>query len=268
MARRGKPATASEAERRGIQSVEVSAIILSALAGAGGAIPLKQLSEIADMPPSKTHRYLSSFIRTGLVRQDTVSGYYDLGPAALELGLAALARHDVIELANTAMKELTEQTGATSILCVWGQQGPTVVRWQRARRQLVTSLGLGSILPVLSSATGQVFLSFLPRTLTEDLVTRELAGNKRAKAGPARITTKAEVTATIDKVREAMVAAVDSSVIPGLRAVSSPILDHQGQASAAITLIGTEDYFLDRAHENARALKAVCTKLSSPDKAA
>ncbi|MEM8987740.1 MAG: IclR family transcriptional regulator [Pseudomonadota bacterium] len=262
MARRGKPATASAEERRGIQSVEVSAVILSALTTAGSAVSLKELSDIAEMPPSKTHRYLSSFIRTGLVRQDEQSGHYDLGPAALELGLAALSRLDVLELAQHEMKLIAKETDLTTLLSVWGQNGPTVVRWQRARTQLVTSLGLGSVLPVTFSATGHVFLSYLPQAMTANLVSKELKASKKNTSEKNRAKTKKEVYNIIDKVRKLGHASADSSVIPGLQALAAPILDHQGEASAVITLIGPDDFIHNQNHHAATTLKAACGRLS------
>ena len=45
---------------------------------------------------------------------------------------------------------------------LWSSQGATVVRWERAAGFLVTSLGLGSVLPLLGSATGNVFLAWNP----------------------------------------------------------------------------------------------------------
>ena len=39
------------------------------------------------MSAAKAHRYLVSFQRLGLVTQDSRTARYDLGPAALKLGL-------------------------------------------------------------------------------------------------------------------------------------------------------------------------------------
>ncbi len=51
------------------------------------------------MPLGKAHRYLASFAHAGLVRQAGRSGKCDLGPQAVQLGLAAMPRNDFI---NTA----------------------------------------------------------------------------------------------------------------------------------------------------------------------
>jgi DNA-binding IclR family transcriptional regulator len=52
------------------------------------------------MSAAKAHRYLVSFQRLQLVVQDAASTRYDLGPAALKLGLASLERLDAVKLAR------------------------------------------------------------------------------------------------------------------------------------------------------------------------
>ncbi|MEO9599509.1 IclR family transcriptional regulator [Parasphingorhabdus sp.] len=262
MSRRGKPPSASEGERRGIQSVEVSTKILLALAGAGTAVPLRDLSQLTDMPSSKTHRYLSSFIRTGFVRQDPKTGRYDLGPAALKLGLAALSRFDVIDVAHDAMRELTAELGYTSLLSVWGPQGPTIVRWHRSADSLVTSLMLGSVFPLLSSATGRAFLPFLPDGLTSALITKELAANKRMVGQTHLPVKKADVQQLKNEVCDGGFATIDSTFIPGLCAIAAPILDSQGEAQAVITLIGAEHLPLLEDEATKKALAETCRSIS------
>ena len=69
----------------GIQSVEVSASLLRALAENAGPMTLTSLAKLARMSLSKAHKYLASFIRIGLVRQDNATGRYmwaDLPPSS------------------------------------------------------------------------------------------------------------------------------------------------------------------------------------------
>jgi len=77
-------------ERAGIQSVEVGFGLLQALGEAAGPLMLRDLARAANMSAAKAHRYLVSFQRLQLVVQDAATTRYDLGPAALKLGLAAL----------------------------------------------------------------------------------------------------------------------------------------------------------------------------------
>jgi DNA-binding IclR family transcriptional regulator len=49
---------------------------------------LRDLAADTGMSAAKAHRYLVSYQRLGLVLQDAGTTRYDLGPAALNLGLA------------------------------------------------------------------------------------------------------------------------------------------------------------------------------------
>src|SRR3569833_2047209 len=102
--------------QQGIQSIEVGARLLQALAGASRPQMLRDLAAAAQMPAAKAHRYLVSFARMGLVEQNTGTGLYDLGPFALDIGLAALARLEVVTAAGPALAELREETGQTVAL--------------------------------------------------------------------------------------------------------------------------------------------------------
>ena len=105
-------------ERAGIQSVEVGFALLEGLTRSRGPLMLKDVAASAGMSAAKAHRYLVSFQRLGLVTQDPRNARYDLGPAALKLGLASLARLDAVRLARERMPELMEAIGHTLALAV------------------------------------------------------------------------------------------------------------------------------------------------------
>ncbi|MBV1733977.1 MAG: helix-turn-helix domain-containing protein, partial [Hydrogenophaga sp.] len=146
--------------RAGIQSVEVGFELLSALSDAPGALMLRDLAAAAGMSAAKAHRYLVSFQRMGLVMQDPVSTRYDLGPAALRLGLASLSRIDAVKLARERLPQLLAETGHTLAIAVWGNQGPTMVHWLEALQTVPVTLRLGDVMPLLTSATGRCFATF------------------------------------------------------------------------------------------------------------
>ena len=55
---------------------------------------------------------------------------------------------------------------------------------------------------------------------------------------------------------------VDSSVIPGLSAVSAPVLHWNGEAAAAVTLIGPDRELAKPSHPAVMALRNLCDRLS------
>lgn len=252
MGRRGKPPTFSVSERRGIQSIDVGADILRIVASFPGPATLKEISVAADMAPSKIHRYLSSFARAGLIEQDGSSGRYDLGPTALQIGLTAISRLNVVDAAARHMETLTQATGFTSLLCIWGALGPTIVRWRRGSENIVTSLALGSVLPVTRSATGLVFATYLPEDVVKEKIASELRENRRLELTSPL--TKQDVATMTARVREQGFATVSETTIPGLKAAAVPVLDPQGEAAAVITLITASSTFTNAKNPTLQSL--------------
>ena len=160
-----------------------------------------------------------------MARQDPATGRYDLGPHAIRFGLAALARVDAFAEADPAVAAFVRETGRTALIAALGPAGPTIVRWHPGAPAVTTSLAVGSVLPLLHSATGHAFLAFLSDA--------ELDG----VAGEAA--RSAEVAAVRRRVRAAVAAAVDGTVIPGLRATAVPILDLQGRPALVATMLAT-----------------------------
>jgi DNA-binding IclR family transcriptional regulator len=239
-------------ERRGIQSVDTGMRLLEVLEKADGPLALKELSAAAQMDPSSAHRYLASFARCGLVRQDSDTRY-DFGPLALHIGLAAMRRLDAVQRTELALPELVAQTGFTALLSVWSNRGPTVVHWQRSRIPLVTNLGLGSVLPIAPSATGTVLVAFLPANVTADAIAAEAKQSTVDRAAFER---------AVERARKTRLAYVDNTVIPGLAAVASPVLQWNGDAAAAVTLIGHDHELAKPTHPAAQTLREFCLRLS------
>jgi DNA-binding IclR family transcriptional regulator len=239
-------------KRRGIQSIDTGIRLLEVMEKADGALALKELSARAEMDPSSAHRYLASFVRCGLVRQDSDSRY-DFGPLALHIGLAAVRRLDPVQITERALPELVKETGFTALLCVWSNRGPTVVHWQRSPTPFVTNLGLGSVLPVSRSATGTMFVAFLPQTVTADAVAAE------AKREPVD---REALARAVERAKKTRLAFVDNTVIPGLAAAASPVLQWNGQAAAVVTLIGPDPELARASHPAAGALRRLCDRLS------
>jgi DNA-binding IclR family transcriptional regulator len=220
--------------QRGVQSIEIGVRLLRALAKAPRSMMLKDLAAAAQMPAPQAHRYLVSFARMGFIEQIAESGHYDIGPFALQLGLAALARMEHVALAAPALAALREEVGQTVALAVWANQGPTIVRWLSADTPVAATLRMGSVMPLTRSATGGVFLAFLPRSTTQSLVERELQENVRHGIAPA---TAAELEGLIQRTRRLGFLRI-SDFIPGIAGISAPVFDHTGAMVLALIALG------------------------------
>jgi len=224
----------------GIQALDAALSVLRVLRSFDGPATLSDIAREAGMPPSKVHRYLASFIHAGLAVQKERSGRYDLGREAAELGVAAISRNNFVLRASEELEELAIGTGQAALLAVWSHNGPTVVRLERGPNLTTTSIGLGSTFPLLDSATGRVFLAYLP---SQQLAARLQGELERAAAAgvswPDLDPDPASVEALSVKIRRERVAYVDGRFIPGLTAISSAIKNWQGEIEVAVTLFGT-----------------------------
>jgi DNA-binding IclR family transcriptional regulator len=231
----------------GIQALDAALSVLRVLRSFDGPATLSDIAREAGMPPSKVHRYLASFIHAGLAVQKERSGKYDLGREAAELGVAAISRNNFVLRASEELEDLAAMTGQAALLAVWSHNGPTVVRMERGPHLTTTSIGLGSTFPLLDSATGRIFLSYLPSPQLTGRLQNEL--ERAASTGvswPDLNPDPASVEALTTKVRRERIAYVDGRYIPGLIAISSAITNWQGEIEVAVTLFGTHRELLER----------------------
>lgn len=247
---------------RGIQSIDIGFRVLDSLASAAKPIPLRAVAEATRMTPSKVRFYLVSFLNLGVVVQDPTNGHYNLGPAAIKLGLAALEQFDVINAAHHALFELADKLGFTAFLAVWGNHGPTIVYRVDGRNRTVLEVRVGSVMPLLRSALGRAFLAYLPRATTEGLLRSEM-GDRACRERRARFD-RAHIEELIAKTRAHGIAVASGTVLADFTAIAAPVLDRAGLPLAAISLIGTIGLFDDRyGGKPAQMLKEVTAKLSA-----
>jgi DNA-binding IclR family transcriptional regulator len=250
-------------ERAGIQSVEVGFALLDAMAKAPGPLMLRDLAAAAGMSAAKAHRYLVSFQRLALVVQDAGSTRYDLGPAALKLGLASLSRLDAIKLARERSAQLREEIGHTLALAVWGNHGPTIVHWDEPPQAVTVNLRLGDVMPLLSSATGRCFAAWAPPEAIAPMLREEMARAQRQ--GRQDIpTTMAGVQRLLEEVRSHGLARVVDVLLPGIVGFCAPVFDSDGHLALGIVAMGPSGTF-DPEWDGAVAsrLRAAAARLSS-----
>jgi DNA-binding IclR family transcriptional regulator len=252
----------SPTKSAGIQSVEVSASLLQVLAARSGPMTLTDLAKQARMSLSKAHKYLASFIRIGLVRQDSATGRYMLGRFAAELGFAVLRTIDVVEIAQETLDTLRDRLDTTAALSVWGSHGPTVVRKALNLQPVSLLVRLGTVTPLLSSSTGRVFAAYLDRRKTQAMIERELADRKGA-AVRAGLRTMSDVEKLLAKVRKDGMAVAVGLMHPGVVGMSAPIFDIDGDIVATVNLAGMEGVMDTRPRSAARrALRAAAVDLT------
>ncbi|HTH97528.1 MAG TPA: IclR family transcriptional regulator [Stellaceae bacterium] len=227
---------------KGIQSVEISYRLLKPFIASPGPFTLTNLAQAAGMTPTKAHFYLVSLVRVGLLARSGNGGTFSLGPAALHLGLAALAQIDVVQAAQEPMQQLRDTTGLPTFLSVWAENGPTIVLHFHGLRTSSWSMQVGAVLSPLT-ATGRALLAYAPPAKQREVVERELA--RALPEDPWYRATAEDMMQLLAEIRRTGISPRSGAVVPGFSGISAAIIDHEGAAAAAITIIGDTRYFDD-----------------------
>jgi DNA-binding IclR family transcriptional regulator len=240
--RSGSPVPARPLERRqSVQSADTAMAVLKRLADVGGSATLTALAQGVGDSPAKVHRYLVSLVRAGMVEQDAESQRYRLGPEVIRMGLAAMRLSDPVRLAEPALVRLRETLDVTCFVAVMGNRGPTILRIEEPGLPVTVNVRAGSVLSMLWSATGRVFLALLDDAPTRALADQELASvpaDRRPAIEGAR-----GLEALCAGIREQGLAVVRDTYLPGISAVAVPLFDFTGRACAVLTALGASGGF-------------------------
>ena len=258
---RRRPKVDSALPRHGNRSIVVGVALLNVIAKLGKPATFSEIAAAAAMSPTRTHRYLLGLVRTRLIDHNALTGRYDLGSQIIELGVAALGRVDAVRLGIEALAGLTEETRHASLICVWGTNGPTVIRWEQADLMSAVRIREGRTLSLLRSASGRVFLTFLPPAVTEPFVEKEIEAWTRTIRRRTRLT-RAGCKSCAQKSSH-MERHMESAKIPDFAALAAPVFDAAGRIALCVTLISTIGS-LDTSYDGApaRALRQVTETLS------
>lgn len=234
--------TAATRERRQrVQSAQTGMAVLKGLARLGGRASLSGLAAGVGESPAKVHRYLVSLIEEGLVAQDTSTQQYMLGAEAMMIGVAAMRQADPVRIAEPALVRLRESLEVTSFVAVMGNKGPTIIRFEEPGLPVTVNVRVGSVMSLLWSSTGRLFLGLLDDTRVLRQAEEELA---HADADlRAALDAKDPIGALRRDVQATQCASVRDTNLKGISAVSAPLFDHTGKLCAVLTALGASGGF-------------------------
>jgi len=240
----------SERVQRGIQSIEVGGQVLLALVHHGRPMALKDLAREAGMVPAKAHPYLVSFARIGLIEQDALSGFYFLGPLALQLGLISLQQANPVQVATPLIAELAQRIGHTVAIAVWGTRGATIVRLEESPSAVHVNMRHGTVFSLANTASGRLFAAYLDAPVAKARLDDERAQQKANRDAPLSgmppatpVPSWKDFEKQLIEVRSHGLSRSVGEVLPGINAMAAPVFDHTGALVLSVTAIGPAAVF-------------------------
>lgn len=156
---------------------------------------------------------------------------HGLGPLALHAGAAPIADVEAIRRATEALPAIHERLGRPTIcLAVWGNQGPTAIRWERGANSPTEPLRTGLVMSLTQTATGRAFAAFLPNEVTRPFVDEDLRLTRVADED--EIVQRKEFEDAVQQARANGVARWDQG---STATYSAPIFDRRGDMIMAIS---------------------------------
>lgn len=209
-----------------IQAVSRASQILGLFAPEQPQLSVAEAAQRLGLNRTTVHRYFASLTAAGLLERGREPGSFFPGGLLLQLGVFALGRRVVMDLAPAHLASLSRATHLTSVLSLWGSSGPVVSRVEEdSTRPMLVTVRVGTQLGMDAAQTG-VFLALLPDQLRVERLVGALPTDQRLP-----------LTERINTVRATGVATAHLTDA-GLTAVAAPVFDEYC-ICATVAVIGT-----------------------------
>ena len=232
--RRGRTPSKPGAVTAQVQSLTRGLSILEALAKAEAGISLTDIGQRVGLPPSTTHRLLSTLEKMGYVYQSEELGRWYVGLQAFTVGSGFLANRDFVGQSHVYMRRLMEQSGETANLAILDGTEAVFIAQVQCREMMRILVKLGSRVPLHASGVGKAIFAALPDEQIDAIL--------KVKGLP-RITDNTIVApetmwAALKVIRHRGYSFDDEEHAPGTRCVAATIYDEHAEPLGAISLAG------------------------------
>lgn len=245
-------------QKQGINSLELGLKILEYIAEYGKPVTLKALSELAEMSPSRLHKYLVSLVKLGYISQQNDSKY-SLSTSSLKIGISALRLIDPIQIAFSYAEKLHQDYDRTITVAIWNGNYPLVIKWLDSSRSLNVNIRLGSQLSPFTSASGRIFLAFLPEHRRQKILNDFFDAPPALPRHQGHPLNQHEFTELLEEIKEERVCRFKQDYLPDINVVSAPIFDADNNISSIINLLGqTSDTPVSKGSEFEQAVLHAC----------
>ncbi len=222
-------ATSSLPESASFSSVD-NALRLLELAGKHQALRVAEVADILGVARSTAHRLLTALRQRDFLVQDRPNGAYRPGPALNAIGLAALARIDILRIARPVLHELRDQTRETITLAVLEGQQVRFIDSVESLRSVRVGNRTGVIRHAHSSAVGKAILASLPSGQLARLYPEPIL----PEATSTTITRREALSAELEEIRAVGYALNFGESSDGISAIAVALCDSSGYPIAGL----------------------------------
>ena len=138
--------------------------VLRAFTPTEGLLGNGELVQRTGLPKPTVTRLTYTLTKLGYLTYVERLGKYQLAPAALALGYSALANMRIRQIAHGPMQKLADYADAAVALGTRDRLDLIYVEHSRSKHGMMLRLGLGSRIPIATTAMGRALIAGLPET--------------------------------------------------------------------------------------------------------
>lgn len=217
-----------------VRSLTRALSLMRHLAECPHGMTLTQVAEAAGLPPSTTHRLLTTLESERFVRPDQQTGLWRIGVSAFFVGSAFARSRDKLALTRPYLARLMEMSGETANLFVESDGEVVCIGQIESRHAMRAITGVGGRVKLHASAAGKALLAHMDPNRRSAL----LARHPLTAITDQTITGVETLTRALDEVRNVGYAVDDQEHALGLRCVAAPVFDETGVPVAALSVSG------------------------------
>jgi len=200
-----------------------------------GSAGIRELSSITGYPPPTVHRMVSTLVERRFLKQDPFTKKVSLAIKFLALGTSVQHHLKLSDLARPHLERLMQEKKEGVNLAI--QDGDFVVYLEHIRSdfsmlQLFTRPG--ARVPLYCTGVGKAFLS----RWSEEDVRAYLARTETTPNTVHTLTDPDRILKELARIRAQGFSVDDEEMEEGVRCVAALVLNHRGEAEAAVSISG------------------------------
>lgn len=216
-----------------VNSLSKGLRVLEAFTAERSEMTLSEVARAAAIDAGTAFRMLNTLVMLGYIARTPEGKRFRLTLKVIDLGLHAIGRSDLRELARPILRSLVgEISEAASVGVLDGADILYVERVRAGLTRLGVDIRIGTNIPAVSGVIGHAILAFLPDDERERVLSMK---PRRGELAIAQFS-KSDLKRGLAAVRRQGYAMQDSAFGNGLRILAAPVLDIDGYPVAAVSV--------------------------------
>jgi DNA-binding IclR family transcriptional regulator len=233
----------SEDEQPGVKTLDKGLRILDFIIARQRSFGVSEIAQEFGMDKGSAYRFLTTFDRYGVLRQDKQSRKYGLGTKFLVWASRANSLTTIVTVARPSLEELARVTGLEAHLALMSHRTGVLVDTAFPNTPMSTRSLIGLEEPLHNTALGKALLAFLP----EDEMRALVETIPLTKATEKTIVDRAMLVESIMEIRRTGVATDRGEFFAFLTCFAAPVFDETDRVVASIGVSAVADSLTDKA---------------------